>query len=284
MFTKVLIPYDFSDDAEYIIRCLRNIPQIRELILVHIVTSPYLVSFPERENPETEFARLKLEKIKEVIEMPRSRIRIIVGEIGSGEFSDAIVRIADQEQASLIMMGRRGRGVIETLLLGSTAWDILRYGHCSLLLVHPPEKTQKTSPTYPPCQGFFSRVMICTDFSDPEIETLSSDLIPYAQSLDLFHVVSRGDTRSEVEKAVEEAEEKLHHITVPSEEKPISIKAHVMTGDAAEEIIAYSDQENVSLIVMKSTGRRGIMHRIIGGTTEGVARKAKKPLLILKSG
>lgn len=284
MFTKVLIPYDFSDDAEYIIRCLRNIPQIRELILVHIVTSPYLVSFPDRENPETEYARLKLEKVKEVIEMPRSRVRIIVGEIGSGDFSDAIVRIADQEQASLIMMGRRGRGVIETLLLGSTAWDILRYGHCSLLLVHPPEKTLQTSKAYPPCPGFFSRIMICTDFSDPEIETLSLDLIPYVQSVDLFHVVSRGDTSSEVETAVKQAEEKLHHITFLQGEKPIPVKAHVTTGDAADEILAYSDRENVSLIMMKSTGRRGIMHRIIGGTTEGVARKAKKPLLILKSG
>jgi nucleotide-binding universal stress UspA family protein len=128
MFTKVLIPYDFSKDAEYTIRCVQNIPQIREIILVHITRSLYLVSSPERENPETDYARLRLEKISEMIEMPRSRVRVIVREISGGEISDAIIRISEQESASLIIMGRRGRGVIETLLLGSTAYDILRYG------------------------------------------------------------------------------------------------------------------------------------------------------------
>ena len=77
MFTKVLIPYDFSDDAEYIIRCLKNIPRIREVILVHVTRSLYLVSSPERENPEAEDDRLGTAEVLKLIGLVGSQIRIM---------------------------------------------------------------------------------------------------------------------------------------------------------------------------------------------------------------
>ncbi|WP_304018716.1 universal stress protein [Methanospirillum hungatei] len=281
MFTKVLIPYDFSDDAEYIIRCLKTIPQIREVILVHITRSLYLVPSPERENPEADYARLRLEKVKEMIDMPRSKVRVLIEEISGGEISDAIIRVAEREQVSLILMGRRGRGVIETLLLGSTAWDILRFGPTHLLLVHPPDDDPKTS-SPSPCPEIFTRAMICTDFSKPDIETLLSDILPLVSSVDLFHVVSKGDTDEEIGRAMKEAEEKLKNIVICCPEKSIQVRAHVRIGDAADEIIRFSEEEDISLIVVKSTGSRGLVHKIIGGTTEAVARNAKKPLFIIR--
>ncbi len=291
MFTKVLIPYDFSKDAEYTIRCVQNIPQIREIILVHITRSLYLVSSPERENPETDYARLRLEKISEMIEMPRSRVRVIVREISGGEISDAIIRISEQESASLIIMGRRGRGVIETLLLGSTAYDILRYGKSSLLLIHPPD-TLGTQPAPGRCPLLWTRVQICTDFSEPAIETLCTDLYPYVSAVDFVHVVSRGDSDDELKNLTEKAEEQMKQtvktasvsaqLSVPSGSS-VNMNSHVLIGDPADEIIRFSEQQDISLIVVKSTGSRGILHSLIGGTTEAIARHSKKPLLILKN-
>ncbi|OQA59370.1 MAG: Universal stress protein [Euryarchaeota archaeon ADurb.Bin294] len=281
MFTKVLIPYDFSDDAEYIIRCLKNIPRIREVILVHVTRSLYLVSSPERENPEADYARLRLEKVRDLIEMPRSKVRIIVEEITGGEISDAVIRVAEREQVSLILMGRRGRGVIETILLGSTAWDILRFCPSSLLLIHPPEDGSELSPGVR-CPDIFTRALVCTDFSEPDIETLLTDILPLISSVDLFHVVSRGDTDEEIGRSVKEAEERLKNIVITCPEKSILVRTHVRIGDASDEIIRFSEKEDISLIVVKSTGTRGFVHKIIGGTTEAIARNAKKPLFILR--
>ena len=281
MFTKVLIPYDFSNDSEYIIRCLKNIPQVQEIILFHVTRSLYLIATPEKENPETDYARLRLEKVRESIEMPRSKVRVIVEEIFGGEVSDAINEIAEREQVSLIIMGRRGRGVIETLLLGSTAWDVIRYCPANLLLIHPPGKPFSLAPGIS-CPDFFTKVMVCKDFSTPEIECLCMDIVPFVNSAELFHVVTKGDSEKEVHIAVQDAEEKLKNIAITCSDKTVTCNVHVRTGDAAVEIIRFSEEEDVSLIIVKSTGRRGIVNKIIGGTTEAIARSAKKPLLILK--
>ncbi len=281
MFTKVLIPYDFSNDSEYIIRCLKNIPQIREIILFHVTRSLYLISTPERENPETDYARLRLEKVKELIEMPRSKVRVVVEEISGGEVSDAIIRIADREQVSLIMMGRRGRGVIETLLLGSTAWDVLRYCPSDLLLIHPPGKPLRLSPGIR-CPDLFTNVMLCKDFSSPGIEDLCMDIYPYVTSVELFHAVTKGDSEEEVNHAVKDAKEELEKVAITCNGKDITCNIHVRVGDAADEIIRFSEEKNISLIVAKSTGRQGIVKKIVGGTTEAIARSARKPLLVLK--
>lgn len=281
MFTKVLIPFDFSDDSYYIVKCLEKIPRIREILLVHVTRSLYLVNSEDRENPETDYARLRLEKVKETIEMPRSKIKIIVEEIAGGEISEAILRIADRECVSLIMMGRRGRGVIETLLLGSTAWDIIRYGKQDLLLVHPPETKDTHNPIQRyPCPDLLSRVMICTDFTEPPIENLLPDIYEVSSSVILFHAVTTGDSDEEVQKEVESAKGALH--TIEQHRKDHDITSVIRTGDAADEILTFSMQEDISLIAMKSTGKQGIVQSFIGGTTAAVARNAKKPLLILK--
>ncbi len=282
MFTRVLIPHDFSDDADYVIRCLQNIPRIREVILVHITRSMYLLPSPDRENPETDYARLRLEKVKNAIMLPRSKVRIIVEEITGGEVSEAVIRIAEREQASLILMGRRGRGVIETVLLGSTAWDILKYGNTDLLLIHPPDKAWNSSPSHPRCPDLFTNVMICTDFSEPPIETLISDILPGATGAVLFHAVSKGDSDEEVSRAVEQAEENMIRIADRYRDMSLLVMTRIRIGDPADEIIRVSSGEDVSLVVMKSTGSRGILNKFIGGTTEAVGRSVKKPLLILK--
>ena len=48
---------------------------------------------------------------------------------------DRIVRTADDEQADLIVMGSRGIGGFERLLLGSVSEGVLRHAHCPVLTV-----------------------------------------------------------------------------------------------------------------------------------------------------
>jgi nucleotide-binding universal stress UspA family protein len=52
---------------------------------------------------------------------------------------------------------------------------------------------------------------------------------------------------------------------------------------AAEEILDYAEQENVSLIVMATHGRTGIKRWALGSTTDKVVRAAKCPVLIIRA-
>jgi len=56
--------------------------------------------------------------------------RIVVGHV-----SDQIVQHATDARADLIVMGHRGKGLIQRWLLGSVSKRVISYAHCSVLIV-----------------------------------------------------------------------------------------------------------------------------------------------------
>lgn len=281
MLSKVLIPFDFSDDSYYAIKCITRIPEIREVILLHVIYNVHLIKSTDTINPDTDYARLRLEEVKNIIDLPRSRVKVLIEEITGGEISDIILRVAESEDASLIVMGRRGRSIIETILIGSTASDILKYGEKDLLLIHPPihegDDIQRT-----PCPPLLSHVMICTDFSSPDINHLAFEGLPPLSKVSLFHAITKGDTHDQIGVAKEEAEMRLRSMEEPYARRNIPVQSYVRVGDAGKEIVSFAQDHNVSLILMKSQGKRGLLKKILGSTTDAVSRLADTPVLIFK--
>lgn len=52
-----------------------------------------------------------------------------------GEPPDAIIDVADQEKADLIVMGTHGWSLAKRLLLGSVSTSVLHHAHCDVLVV-----------------------------------------------------------------------------------------------------------------------------------------------------
>jgi universal stress protein E len=69
----------------------------------------------------------------------------IAGEIAvtEGPPSDAIVRIATEKQADLIVIGTSGRRGLDRLLLGSVAVKVVRDAPCSVLVARPPVQARR---------------------------------------------------------------------------------------------------------------------------------------------
>ena len=55
-----------------------------------------------------------------------------------------------------------------------------------------------------------------------------------------------------------------------------------LSGDPAEEILAFAEQENVDMIVIGSHGRTGLSRLLLGSIAEAVVRGAKCPVLTVK--
>jgi nucleotide-binding universal stress UspA family protein len=283
MFQKVIVPFDFSRDSKYAIECLKKNPEVRQLVLLHIVYNKHPSHVPDVVSSEVDYARLRLEELKKGIELQGVEVKAIVEEITGGEISDVISRIATKEGTSLIAMGRVGRGVIETLFLGSVASDVLRHNTMDLLLVHAPEGVDsKRDEVVGLCPGLFSNVLICTDFSEPDIGFICHHELPWIQHATLFHAVPAGDSEEEVRSAVDSAQARLGTMRDEFIRAGIPAQERVYVGSAAEEILAFSEQDDVSLIILKSTGKRGYLTTLLGSTTAKVARSTPKPVLILK--
>ena len=283
MFEKVLVPVDLSIKSRYALRCLRHIPGLRQVKILHVVYNRYLSNAAVPDDPESEYMRLCLEEIKRDVEMPGVTVRTIIDEIQGGEIFEAINRIASQEEVTLTFMGRRGRGIIGSLLLGSVASDVLRYGKTDLLLVDNKQADDMLPVGQDlPCPDLFSHVLVCTDFSDPEIASICCDELPWIRKVTLFHAVTTGDSPEEVRSALDAAQAALERMRDAFARISIPAQLHVSVGSAAEEIISFSEEQDISVIILKSTGKRGFLQNLLGSTTAHVARNSKKPVLVLR--
>jgi nucleotide-binding universal stress UspA family protein len=78
-----------------------------------------------------------------------------------------------------------------------------------------------------------------------------------------------------------EIRERLNNI-VP-EAADVSYKHIYTTGPPVARILHFAEQEKIDLIVVGSHGRKGLTHLLMGSVAEGVMRKAKCPVLVVKN-
>lgn len=67
----------------------------------------------------------------------------IISQVHAVEFGgnpgEAIVRIAEEERADLVVIGSRGLGTIRRSILGSVSDYVVKHVHCPVLVCHKPE-------------------------------------------------------------------------------------------------------------------------------------------------
>ncbi|MDD1708267.1 MAG: universal stress protein, partial [Methanoregulaceae archaeon] len=124
--------------------------------------------------------------------------------------------------------------------------------------------------------------LVCIDFSEPDIGCMGHHELPWIQHATLFHAVTPGNSPGEVKSAVDSAQARLETMRDEFVRARIPAQVRVSVGNAAEEILAFSHQEDVSLIILKATGKRGFLTTLLGSTTAKVARSTEKPVLVLK--
>jgi len=55
--------------------------------------------------------------------------------VRGGTPADQIVRVADELEADLIVIGGRGKGAMEAIVLGSVAYRVLHHAPCPVLVM-----------------------------------------------------------------------------------------------------------------------------------------------------
>jgi len=72
----------------------------------------------------------------------------------------------------------------------------------------------------------------------------------------------------------------LEGVAETLKQKDISIKLEVIEGDPAKEIIKYTKDNDVDLIIMSTHGRSGVSRVVFGSVADKVIRQAEIPVLI----
>ncbi|CUU09848.1 Universal stress protein family protein, partial [Candidatus Kryptobacter tengchongensis] len=80
---------------------------------------------------------------------------------------------------------------------------------------------------------------------------------------------------------LQKSEEKINEL-VNSLKNEYNVRGVVKLGKPYVEIIEFSKNENIDLIVIGSHGHTGVEHLLFGSTAEKVIRKATCPVLIIR--
>ncbi len=127
IFSKVLLPTDFSEHAGKTISFVKDIKEIKEMVLLNVVSKGETTEEIEENVNE---AKGKLGDVRGELEgfMVKDHVRV-------GNLPEEIISTAEDEDVSLIAMSPHGKGWFKELLVGSTTCAVVRRAKRPILVV-----------------------------------------------------------------------------------------------------------------------------------------------------
>jgi nucleotide-binding universal stress UspA family protein len=281
MFEKVLVPTDFSKHARRVIECVGEIPGVREVVIISVLSRDPLARVwdPVAEIKEVE---QKLMGEKQYVGVPDINVKVRAVSVLEGEVASAINKVADEENVSLVAMGARGKSLIESVLLGSVSRNVLRFGKTHLLVMRY-KSIEGTDSLAKYCERIFAKVLFPLDFSEPSEAALSFiKNTTGIGELVLLNVVSKGETQEQIDANVSEAEKKLAELAQEVGKNGTKVTTKVIVGHPVEVIRNMAKDEDVSLVALSSQGSAAIKKGRIGSTAYDIANSSGRPVLILR--
>jgi len=142
----ILHPTDFSEQSEYALRlaCALARDHGAHLIVLHVAPPPVIASAEGVFHSEPEYC---LEPLREQLhQLQTPDVGRVDRRVEEGEPEDEILRVAQESNADLIVMGTHGRTGLDRLLLGSVAEQVVRQASCPVMTVKTPIPAAAASP------------------------------------------------------------------------------------------------------------------------------------------
>lgn len=231
---------------------------------------------------EKKAADLVTEQVGSVLRASADEYRVII-EIGDAE--DEIVRVAEEQNASLITVGSRPRDGTERAL-GHVAERVVRYAHTSVMIARSGPHT--------------SKILVATDFTESSLPALrfAAMLVEKVNvEATLLHVLqlpkitplvpllsALGSPWMPPPRQVIEQLEELGRETLEGLAKQYRF-AHTeqLEGDPGDLIVKRADATNAEMIIMASHGRTGLRRLVLGSTAEHVVRTSTRSVLVTRA-
>jgi nucleotide-binding universal stress UspA family protein len=143
---------------------------------------------------------------------------------------------------------------------------------------------------------YIKKILVTTDMSEfslAALEYASSFGHLFSSAIHLLYVVEpgapkfshhghEGQHRDPRPRSKEEARGILDEFVTKNVNPDIKLAPTVRTGNPADEIRRFAEQEGVDLIVMATHGRTGLRHVVLGSVAEKVVRLSSIPVLTVK--
>ena len=138
-FQNILVPLDFSDKAEQILKtALRVVGADGRIRLLHVVEwLPAVMEgtfgiYPHRKDIE-KIKALSRAKLEEMVRKHKGAL--LEALVREGRAAQVILETVGELEPDLVVMGTHGRSKLDHLLIGSVTERVIRHAPCAVLTV-----------------------------------------------------------------------------------------------------------------------------------------------------
>lgn len=139
MITKMLVGFDASEESykafDFALDMAVSHKSEPEILVLSVIRPPEGMNLVDTGSLMDEAAKEFKEELQGLIDKARSQNIRISTEVAVGHPADTIVKFANENDCSLIIVGHRGRSKLGGLLLGSVSRHIVTLAHCSVTVV-----------------------------------------------------------------------------------------------------------------------------------------------------
>ena len=275
--SKVLVAIDFSAQSIRLLECVYDLCQndVKTIILTHVFED---VNDAKSSGAEWQEVIHQLTNFKKKLVEKGFEVKIVTP---AGEAAIEITNLAAQEQVDLIIMASSGKGYIQSALMGSTSFDVVRLAKCPVF-VERGKIALKSSDQSKPAR--LAKVLLPTDFSLASLEALNivRSLRDKIGEVVFANVIEKSRSIDDLNAKVKQAERNL--IELVEEMNSFAIKASYrvkVEGAASKVILALMKEENITLTILPKTGAGIVAGLLIGSTAQAISLNIDRPVLLV---
>ena len=306
MYKTMLVPLDGSELAEVVLPYAKELAGRLdlELLLLHVC---------EPHSSESQFmCQAYIERAAEIVKMQSREVQTKTGatpggkaveargEVVTGHPAEEIIRYASENNTDLILVATHGRSGVKRWVLGSVADKVLRASEVPIWLVRAAIPEEIVYDEWPK-----RTMLVPLDGSK-----LAESVIPHVEALakqrgdELVNVVLlrvceepfvtadypeasinlswQEHVRRIKEHFKQGAERYLAGVQKRLADAGLRVRAEVLMGKPADEIINYAHQNHPNLIVMATHGYSGIGRWEYGSVADKVLHGVSSPILLVR--
>jgi len=286
MFSRILVATDLSKASDGVLRCIGGLMPLgaETAILVHALG---IQALEELRHGMSHFIEPYLQERKTLLEAEGFQTTI---ELAMGPAVTEVNRIANEQNASLIVVGSHGATLAREMLLGGTAIGIVSHATLPVLVVRLKiTGTGNEVRCEAPFGDFRQRVLYCTDFSETAERAfayMEQIVASGGKRVTLLHVQDRSRIEKYLSHRLDEFNtldrERLEALRARLEQRGAEkVCIGIPYGYPSQEIVREAGEGDYHLIVMGSRGRGFFAEAFLGSVSHQVVRSAPVPVLLV---
>ena len=279
---RILLATDGSEDAVRATEAASDLAQ-RSGAKLHVVHVWHDVPGFAHDFVKRELKKQGQEILDEQVEKIRARgVEVTEAHLRGGRTSNEVIKLTKEIDAGLLIVGSRGLGTVQRILMGSQSEEIVHHAQVPVLVLRAGEGV------WPP-----KRIVVGEDFSDDarragDLAASIGGLYGAGGLLLYSHPdlpeVPPGEARSAVREMVDmrDRDEGMLQDRAAELEGVLGSRPEVRVADGypANVLLEASQEEWPSLVVVGSRGLAGIMRTRLGSVSTKVVTASRGPVLV----